>query len=69
MKKDRATYSFLQWFVSEQIEEETLFETILQKFDIVGRDKLALYQIDQSLTSIRSKIMTTGNNQQQPTAN
>ena len=68
-EKDRATYSFLQWFVSEQIEEETLFETILQKFDIVGRDKLALYQIDQSLTSIRSKVMTMGNDQQQPTAN
>lgn len=68
-EKDRATYSFLQWFVSEQIEEETLFETILQKFDIVGRDKMALYQIDQSLTSIRSKVMTMGNDQQQPTAN
>jgi len=50
-EKDRATYSFLQWFVSEQIEEETLFETILQKFEIVGRDKLAIYQIDQSLAS------------------
>ena len=68
-EKDRATYSFLQWFVNEQIEEETLFETILQKFDIVGRDKLALYQIDQSLTSIRSKVMTMGNDKQQPTAN
>jgi len=58
-EKDRATYSFLQWFVSEQTEEETLFETILQKFEIVGRDKLAVYQIDQSLASIRSQVMTT----------
>ena len=63
-EKDRATYSFLQWFVNEQIEEETLFETILQKFEIVGRDKLAVYQIDQSLTSIRSEIMTRDNKQQ-----
>ena len=38
-EKDRSTYSFLQWFVSEQIEEETLFHTILQKFDLLGRDK------------------------------
>ena len=67
-EKDRATYSFLQWFVSEQIEEETLFETILQKFEIVGRDKLAVYQIDQSLASIRSEIMSK-DNQQQPSAN
>jgi ferritin len=65
-EKDRATYSFLQWFVSEQIEEETLFETILQKFEVVGRDKLAVYQIDQSLPSIRSETMTKGVNQQQP---
>ena len=56
-EKDRAAYSFLQWFVSEQIEEETLFQTILQKFEILGRDKLAVYQIDQSLASIRTQIM------------
>jgi ferritin len=68
-EKDRATYSFLQWFVSEQIEEETLFETILQKFEIIGRDKLAVYQIDQSLASIRSEIMAKGDSQQQPSAN
>jgi ferritin len=68
-EKDRATYSFLQWFISEQIEEETLFETILQKFEIIGRDKLAIYQIDQSLASIRSEIMTRGDSQQQPSAN
>src|SRR5215207_5997381 len=57
-EKDRGTYSFLQWFVTEQIEEETLFQTILQKFEILGRDKLAVYQIDQSLGSIRAQIMT-----------
>ena len=65
-EKDRATYSFLQWFVDEQIEEETLFETILQKFELIGRDKLAMYQIDQSLTSIRTKTMAKGDSQQQP---
>ncbi len=68
-EKDRATYSFLQWFVSEQIEEETLFQTILQKFEILGRDKLAVYQLDQSLASIRSQIMTTAADQQQPPTN
>jgi ferritin len=55
-EKDRSTYSFLQWFITEQIEEETLFQTILQKFDLLGRDKLAVYKIDQSLTSIRSQV-------------
>lgn len=65
-EKDRATYSFLQWYVSEQLEEETLFGTILQKFEIIGRDKLAIYQIDQSLASIRSEIMAKGDSQQPP---
>jgi ferritin len=68
-EKDRGTYSFLQWFVSEQIEEETLFETILQKFEIIGRDKLAIYQIDQSLASIRSETTAKGNSQQEPLGN
>ena len=64
-EKDRATYSFLQWFVNEQVEEETLFQTILQKFEILGRDKLAVYQIDQSLAAIRSKNMTKQADQEQ----
>ena|SRR5215510_1211598 len=68
-EKDRATYSFLQWFVNEQVEEETLFQTILQKFEILGRDKLAIYQIDQSLAAIRSQIMTKQTNPGQPPAN
>ena len=57
-EKDRFTYSFLQWFITEQTEEETLFHTILQKFDLLGRDKLAVNQIDQSLTSVRSQVMS-----------
>ena len=37
-EKDRATYSFLQCFVNEPVEEENLVQTILQKFEILGRD-------------------------------
>lgn len=56
-EKDYSTYSFLQWFVTEQTEEETLFQTILQKFELLGRDdKLAIYQIDQTLSAIRSQV-------------
>ncbi|MFL6367387.1 MAG: ferritin [Nitrososphaeraceae archaeon] len=65
-EKDRSTYSFLQWFVSEQIEEETLFHTILQKFDLLGKDKLAVYQIDQSLASVRSQVMSKQTSLKQP---
>ncbi len=59
-EKDYSTYSFLQWFVTEQTEEETLFQTILQKFELLGRDdKLAIYQIDQTLSAIRSQVAGT----------
>ena len=50
--KDHSTFSFLQWFVNEQIEEEKTFETILQKFDLLGRDKLAIYEIDKTMVSM-----------------
>lgn len=54
-EKDHATFSFLQWFVDEQIQEETKFETILQKFDTIGRDKIAINEIDKSLASMASQ--------------
>ncbi len=49
--KDHSTYAFLEWFVNEQVQEETKFETLLQKFDLVGRDKLAINEIDKLLAA------------------
>lgn len=51
-QKDHSTFTFLQWFVTEQIEEEKTFETILQKFDLIGRDRLALNEIDKYLGTL-----------------
>jgi ferritin len=48
-EKDHSTYVFLEWFVNEQVQEETKFETILQKFDLLGRDKLGINEIDKFL--------------------
>jgi ferritin len=50
-EKDHSTYAFLEWFVNEQVQEETKFETILQKFDLIGRDKLAINEIDKFLAA------------------
>ena len=50
-EKDHSTYAFLEWFVNEQVQEETKFETILQKFDLIGRDKLAVNEIDKILAA------------------
>ena len=50
-EKDHSTSVFLEWFVNEQVQEETKFETILQKFDLIGRDKLAINEIDKILAT------------------
>jgi ferritin len=50
-EKDHSTYAFLEWFVNEQVQEETKFETLLQKFDLIGRDKLAINEIDKLLAA------------------
>lgn len=50
-EKDHSSFDFLQWFVKEQVQEETKFEAILQKFNLIGRDKIAINEIDKSLAS------------------
>jgi len=49
-EKDHATYNFLQWFVSEQHEEESLFNSIIDKLKLVGSEnKQGLFFIDREL--------------------
>jgi len=47
--KDMATFNFIQWFVAEQHEEETLARNILDKIKIIGLDGKGLYFIDQEV--------------------
>jgi ferritin len=49
--KDHATYSLLQWYINEQVEEEGLFSEIIDKFKMVGNDGYGLYSIDKELGS------------------
>jgi len=49
--KDHSTYAFLEWFVNEQVQEETKFETLLQKYERISRDKLAINEIDKILAT------------------
>ena len=51
---DWASWNFLQWFVKEQTEEETLIMSMLDKLKIAGGDKASgesLYSIDRDLKS------------------
>ena len=51
-EEDWATWNFMQWFVKEQIEEETLAMDLLDKLKIAGGEKAssdALYSLDRDL--------------------
>lgn len=48
-EKDLTTFNFMQWFITEQHEEETQAKGILDKIDLIGNDKRALYLIDREL--------------------
>ncbi|MBN2685205.1 MAG: ferritin [Pontiellaceae bacterium] len=46
---DYATQAFLQWYVSEQVEEESNVQDVLNPLRMVGEDKGGLMMIDQKL--------------------
>ena len=45
--QDFGSENFLQWFVKEQMEEENQFRRILEMFDLMGTDGIALKLIDE----------------------
>lgn len=51
-EKDYATHNFLQWYVAEQIEEEQLARTVLDKLKLIGNDKGGLYLFDRDLLAM-----------------
>jgi ferritin len=51
-EKDYTTHNFLQWYVSEQIEEEALARRILDKLNLIGNDKGGMYLFDRDLQSL-----------------
>lgn len=51
-EKDFNTNNFLQWFVTEQVEEEASVRTILDKIRLIGKNNM--YQFDRDIMSLRS---------------
>lgn len=47
--KDYKTHNFMQWYLTEQIEEETTARTNLDKIKLIGNDKGGLYLFDRDL--------------------
>ncbi|MDA8163237.1 MAG: ferritin [Desulfobacteraceae bacterium] len=48
-KKDHATNIFLQWFVTEQVEEEASFNAVIQRLKLAGATPGGLFMIDREL--------------------
>jgi ferritin len=50
--KDYTTGSFLQWFINEQIEEESTMHGILDKMKLAGNEAGGLFHIDKELSAL-----------------
>ena len=48
-EKDHGTIAFLQWYVSEQVEEEATLEPIVAKLQLAGENVSALLGMDRYL--------------------
>lgn len=55
-EQDYTTQHFLQWYVEEQKEEETLMRTILDKIKLIGEGPLALYYIDKEMAAFNEQV-------------
>jgi ferritin len=48
-ERDHATNGFLQWFVTEQVEEEANVNKIIDELKMVGDNKTGLFMMDREL--------------------
>ncbi len=58
-EEDWATFNFMQWFVNEQIEEETLAMTLLDKIKITDGEQIgcnSLYLLDKDLQKAPDEV-------------
>ena len=65
-EKDYTTHNFIQWYLSEQLEEEASARAILDKVKLIGEDKAGLYLFDRDLEN--STIVVTPANTVSPGA-
>ena len=61
-EREYTTANFLQWYITEQVEEESLFSTILDKMKLVGSDKAGMFHMDKELEGMAAAMATPGLN-------
>jgi ferritin len=54
-ENDHSTHNFLQWYVTEQREEEALMRSILDKLKLIGDGPQSLYFIDKEITQLNAQ--------------
>ncbi len=59
-ENDKATENFLQWFVTEQVEEEALIDDLVQRLKQVGDFAPALFFLDREMASQGTSADTSG---------
>ena len=50
--KDFSTFTFLQWFATEQTEEEIWARRAIELFDVIGEEGVGLYTIDRAIGAL-----------------
>ncbi len=58
--KDHATYNFLEWFISEQVEEEATLQGIIDQLEMIGNNSVGQYMLDKELSMRPMPNLTTG---------
>ncbi len=48
-ERDHASNAFLQWFITEQVEEEASANEVIQNLKMAGNDPHALFMLDREL--------------------
>jgi len=48
-EKDYASHIFLQWFVTEQVEEEASVGEVLERLKMIGKDSAGMFAMDLEL--------------------
>ncbi len=58
-EKDYSTHNFVQWYVSEQLEEEASARSVLDKLKLIDGDKGGMYMFDRDLE--KATVLATPN--------
>lgn len=53
-EKDFSTNNWIQWFVTEQIEEEASVSGIIDKLNLMGKENNNLYLFDKDIMALRT---------------